>query len=516
MLHPSACRPIVLATLLLAAADSAHAQCPPRGLTLQSRGGRLGDSWSMELSGAPNVPGVVAFDVTPGPVQTPFGTLCLGVTPLLRVFTFVLDGAGRGAVGGLLPPDVSLSGATLYWSALGFDPAQPGGIALSNGAALTLREPRLYFVDPGGATPFGTTPGSVAGYRVITEVTSFSQALTTNVRDAAFVRGRDWLTILLGNGTVAAFDGTSGLPALNVTLTGVAASASKLLPLPDGDTVVLMALGTPPSPFSPGTPGSLHFLSLTSAMVTSSVALPAGNPDAILLAPGSNTLFLRLANAVQPVDSISGFVHPVITLPAAFGALVDWQVSGNVLYCLHGGRAPTPFGGGLPSALSAVDIATLGSLFTNQLAQAAPVSMLRAGPGTTGPSLYVYGATSATLAEFAQVTGTPTASMVIGNGIGAMELSALRTDWLLLRDGTGGGTPTLFTMPAGTMNLTTQQLLSGNAQPLLAVSPSAGMGRAGLVLGNNTLRPFGTDPLVPPFTSVVLPITSNLFKVVSD
>ena len=146
--------------------------------------------------------------------MTPFGNLCLGLTPLLRVFPVGLNGSGQGSIGGTLPADASLSGATLYWSALGFDPSQPMGIALSNGASFTFRQPRLHFVHPGVQTPFGTTPGAIAALDLLTESVPFSQPLATNVRDSAFVTERNWLVALLGNNDLVAYDGGNGTQVL--------------------------------------------------------------------------------------------------------------------------------------------------------------------------------------------------------------------------------------------------------------------------------------------------------------
>src|SRR5712671_1545395 len=410
------CHAIVALNFLVAAA--AQSPCPPQGLTLATHGGRLGDAWSIDMVGTPSALGVVGFDLAAGPVVTPIGTICLGLSPQLVTLLFTFDPAGHAAVGSVMPVIPSLVGLTVHTAAVAFDATQPNGFAISNGAALSPHQPRLYFINPGTSSPFGTTPGSFAALNGVTDDVAFTQPLATNVRDATFVRERGWLVVLLGNGALAGFDGTTGAPVLNVALSGPAASAAQLVSPPGGDQLLLMTTGTPPNPFGGGTPGALHIVSLPTGAVASTIPLVSGNPVAMILVPGTNLVFLRLATGVLAIDYANAVAFPAVPLPTGFGSLVDWQIAGSTLYCLHAGVAPGPFGGSrLPAALSAVDVNTQIALFTNPLTMQVPVALLRAGPGTTGPSLYVYGVAAASLEEFAQGTGTPTGSVIVGAGI---------------------------------------------------------------------------------------------------
>ncbi len=169
---------------------------------------------------------------------------------------------------------------------------------------------------------------------------------------------------------------------------------------------------------------------------------------------------------------------------------------------------------GLPPAISVVDVVLGAVLTTSQLAMVPPVQLLRAGPGSAGPAVYAYGTAAGALEELAQGTLTPVATLLVGAGISAMELSALGTQWLLLCSGGGCGGPALLGLPVGTTSVAT---LTGLAapQPALAVSPSAGFGKACLVAGSAVALPFGTDP----FTGAVgvsLPISSGAFRIVAD
>jgi hypothetical protein len=430
------------------------------------------------------------------------------------VIPFTFDGAGVAAYTGTMPPNPAFVGLSIYTAAISFDPLQPGGFGLSNGDSITLRENRFWFVNPGSATPFGTTPGSFAAMNGIADTLAFSQSLTTTVRDVAAVPERGWLMMMLGNGTLAAYDGSSPTPAFTATLTGASASAGKVIALPGGDAVMLLTYGTAPSPFGGGTPGSVHLVSLPSGAVVST-PLSSGNPDAMIHITGTTLVYLRLAsNAVQQFDYANATLSPAIPMPVGVGGLVDWQISGTLLYCLMSGQSAGPFGGGQPAAISVVDVVNQVVLFTTPLAMAAPVSMLRAGPGSTGPALYVYGSTAAALHELSQGSVSPVAQMPIGAGITAMELSALGTQWMLLCSGASCGGTALLGLPVGTTTPFTLMPVVGVPVAAIAVAPSAGFSKACIVVGSNSATPFLAEPFVPG-TPLVLPI-GGVARIVSD
>jgi hypothetical protein len=513
-MHPLVNR--FLLALVFAATAAAQPPCPSRGITLLASGGRLGDGWRVDMAGPASVPGLLGLDLAPGPVATPIGTVCLGLSPALQVLAIQFAGNGAANFGGVLPPNGSLAGITVHAAAIAFDPAQPSGFAFSNGASFTSRQPRFWFVNPGSSTPFGTTPGAIAATNALTDDLVFALPLPTAVRDAATIPERGWLALLLADGTLAAFDGTTGSQVMNVALTGVPAQAGEVFAVPGGNELLLLAYGTAPSPFGGGTPGSLHVVSLPSGTVTTSLGLVSGNPDAMIHAPFTTLVFVRTQLGVVPIDFAAPFVYGAIPLSTNYGGLVDWQVAGGVLYCLHAGQAPSPFGGsGQPAAISAIDVVSLMVLTTNPLAMPVPAQMLRAGIGTTGPSLYVYGSAAAALEEFAQVSLTATASIPVGAGIVAIEPTTFGTQWLLLCGGAGCGGASLLSMPAGSTVVVTLTTLTPAPQTGLAVVSSQLLGKACVALGSNIAQPFATDPFAPA-TATTLPISAPQFRILAD
>ena len=99
---------LTLVLALAAVPAFGQALCNRSGLTLTTTPPRLGDPYAITLSGSPNVPGVLGFDLAPGPVTTPFGTVCLGLS--LRSKTPDHDGRLRRIHDVGIPPNPALSG----------------------------------------------------------------------------------------------------------------------------------------------------------------------------------------------------------------------------------------------------------------------------------------------------------------------------------------------------------------------------------------------------------------------
>lgn len=124
--------------------------CPGYGLSVV--GGKLGDPWSFSIFGPPNAPAILATDVASGPVGTPVGAVCLGLTPAIATLPVTLDSTGAFAQAGILPLAAPIApGSTLYTQAVVADPSQPGGYNLTNGAFLC--------VDSFTGAPVLTIPG---------------------------------------------------------------------------------------------------------------------------------------------------------------------------------------------------------------------------------------------------------------------------------------------------------------------------------------------------------------------
>lgn len=501
--------------LLSSFSSVALAQCPSTGVALTASGGRLGDGWRVDAVGPAGALGVFGLDIAGGtPVPTPFGPICLGLTPALVALTFVFDPTGHGFVGGVMPANPIFAGTTIYAAALAFSPQLPGGFGVGNGAQFTLREPRFWCVSPGTTSPFGSTPGVIVPMNGISDSTLYSLTLPSSVIDAATAPQRGLLVVRLGNGALAAYDGSGPTPVWNVALTGNAASSSRLLAVSD-DLLLMLSPGSAPGPFGGGTPGTIHLVSLTNGALLQSYPMASGNPDAMLAVAGTTQVVLRLASGVATFDWSNGQYSPVTALPTTNGGFVDWQATGGLLYVLHSGTTPGPFGGtGTPPAVSVVTIPSPTVLWTVPLTMTGTASMLRVGPGSAGPGLYVYGS-AGVLQEYSQVLVNPVGSLSVGTGINSMELSALGTQWLLLCAGGGCGGPTLLQMAAGTNTLLPVAALQAAPSPL-AVSPSASYGKACFVQGSNLGTPFVTDP-AGTLGGVVLPApTSAGWRILVD
>jgi hypothetical protein len=151
-----------LAALFLTTIATAQS-CPSVGVSVDASGGRLGDTWRVDIQASPTVIGVLGLDLAGGPIPTPLGTICLGLTPALVTGAFVTDPAGAAAFTGVLPPVSAFAGIDIYTAAVTIDPAQPTGWGVSNGDSFKVREPRFWYVSLGTSTPFGTTEIFSAG-----------------------------------------------------------------------------------------------------------------------------------------------------------------------------------------------------------------------------------------------------------------------------------------------------------------------------------------------------------------
>jgi hypothetical protein len=496
--------------------------CPPQGMTLAADGSKLGDPWSIAIAGPPSTSGLLGLDIDGGPTPTAIGPICLGLTPSLVMWPITLDASGQLQLFGIVPADPALANVTLYTQAFVFAPSTPSGFALSNGASVTLRAPRLYFFNSGVTSPFGNTAGAVAAVGVLTDTTPFNQPLASSLRDLAFVKKREAVAMLLGNGNAAGFDSVTGAARFTTSFPASPSNPSEIAAADNGLDLLVMATGSFPNPFGGGSPGGFHVISVPAtpgpAPIVQTVTLPSGNCDAILPFAGTSLVFLRQPTAVVAVDLVGSFVYPAIPVNGSHGGLVDWRFEGGYLYVLHAGTTPGPFGGGGSTPrLTVIDPNLQTVVASVTLGFAAPAQWIRGGPGSTGPSIYVGSAFASSIFEHAQFTLAPTGSIPTGSGITAFELSALGSEWLYLCNGAACGGSALWAMPAG--SLTPSVVLAPlppGVQPLIAVPASATFGKAYLIDGTSTAAPFLTDPSSPPYATITLPITSSSFRYVGN
>src|SRR6185503_12753520 len=124
-------RHAVAIVLASAVSTIGFGQCSANGLTLSYHGERLGDPFSLTLSGTPGVSGLLGVDLVPGS-SPPVGNVCLGLSSSMQLIFFSLDSAGQFAATDLLPANPTLVGLSVFLQAAAFDATQPSGTAVSN------------------------------------------------------------------------------------------------------------------------------------------------------------------------------------------------------------------------------------------------------------------------------------------------------------------------------------------------------------------------------------------------
>jgi hypothetical protein len=513
-------RPAFVFASLFLVASFATAQCPPMGLALAADGDRMGDPFSIGIFGSPGVSGLMGIDVSPGPVVTPIGTVCLGLTPATLFSPFTLSPTGAAVFGGLLPALPYLTGFEAFLQAGATDPSQPGGFALSNGDSVKLRPPRLFVIDPGmPPTPFGGgTPGAFCVYDALADlVITAAIPLSSQVVDAVAVPQLGQVAFLLANSTIALYDAATVTPVLTIPLPGSPGSPSKLAL--DGTMLIVMYGGIPPSPFGGGTPGAVRTYDLPSGTPGPFVSLASGNPSAILAVPGSGFAYLRVGATVVPMDLFSAMLFPAIDMaPGLSGFISEWRLVGTTVYCLMPGSSPGPFGGGAPPALNGVATLTQTALFPAAVAVGGngPGSALRYGLAGAGNALLFFHAGIPGIVHVSPSTLAVNGTIPVGAGFMTMERSDGGTEYLILCNGTGcGGSPILQAMNATTFAISNVTLV-GAVQPSVIPMPSASFDKAYFLTGPNTIVPIGTDPASPPTGFSTLPVSSAAMKIAID
>jgi hypothetical protein len=507
----------VVCVILALASTGLVAQCPANGLNLSFTGDRLGDPFSLTIYGTPGVSGLLGVDTSPGPVQTSIGTVCLGISSDLQLISFTLDGAGLFNMSGILPPSALLNGYTAYLQAVTFDASQPGGYGLSNNVTVKLRPPRLYFISPGYASPFGTVPGSWCGYDALSDfVYTTGIPLPSSVIDAVAVPQLGWIAFLLGDASIRCY--STSTAALTLTIPPLSPYPSKLCL--DGTTLYVVFYGTAPSPFGGGTPGGVRAFSLPSGTPGINTTLPSGyNPDAMMILPGAGLAYLRTGVSITPIVLGSGAALTPIYLGGSSGAISDWTLQGNTLYVMMPGFGANPFGGsGTPVLLDAINTTTHTPLFGSPVGYGytGAASFMRFGPGTIGGAVFFLDTGYAL--PLIQVNPSSLAymgSLGVSQGITEMTLSPGGTEWLLLCNAGACGNPQLLRMVPPSMS---QALVTPLAVPmeLLISLPSATLRKGYTIYNNNLVLPFATDPATTPTFQVGLPISSASMRCVVD
>lgn len=431
--------------LLLAAEDSA-AQCAPQGMTLDMIGGRLGDGYTIELTGTPLVTGLVGVSLGAGPTPLPFGTFCLDIVPLPVLIPFALDGTGAQSVQGVLPSSPGLE-RTWYFQAFGFDPTQPTSFALSNGDSADFYPPRVYVLDPGGFVLFvGDIPAKMVSVNALDHTIDFDQDFNPDepAKDTAWIPSQDAVGVVLNSGTIQCFDGASGATKWSVNH---GCCASHLLPLDSGDRLAVLHASVTDDFAGVTTDARLTMIDPSTGASLGSL-VPSTKATDIIQSPGADVVYIHDETHVEGRHSVTGAQVSLVNLDTGNGDIIDWMILGDRLWVLLGGTEPDLFGLGeySPSAIHAIDLATGQAALSNSVELVAPNQahgrMIRGGPGTlSGDSiLVVFAETSATgvesqIWEISPSNLLTTTISPVSADITHLELSAGGTDWLAMQSG---------------------------------------------------------------------------------
>lgn len=471
----------------------------------------LGNVAELRIDNAlPGAPWVWLADYSFGPSLFNFGTLCTSPAPLILVDavsgpTPPINAFGVGTAPLFLPPSLApFAGIPFAMQAVVVDGSAPGFLAISQSLAYSVRSPHLYLFSPGIANPFGSsTPGAISGRNILTGQTVFTTTLPGLATQFTRFGGSRTILALMQSGAILGYDDTTGANLLTTTPATTLTNPVRIQPAFGGSTFLVLYGGVNPSPFGAGSPGGLLLLDATGSILTS-LTLPSGNPTDMILQPGSTTAFVRAGTSVIACDYITGAIQPPVAL-GSLGTINDWAVDANRIYLLAGGTSPSPFGGGTPGGINAIDIAT--NALVSPVATALPGTgqwtklRLGSGPSGTGPStLYALNPTTGLVQTLDAASLTLLSSVAVPTQTTQIEVSPGGTEWILVRSGTapspfgGGTTGQLITMDVATLALTTVGALPVGQQTNLAVLASDTLRQAFVVTGGTTVSTLTTDP----------------------
>lgn len=461
--------------LVCASFARGQATCPANGLTLATSGGRLGDAVSLSLTGTPSVSGVIGFDMAPGPVATPIGTVCLGLTPALVTAPFSLDSAGTWSYSGTLPAIPALAGMTYFMQAAAQDASQPGGYALSNSRVMKLRQPRLFFVFPGSflPPPMGLVPGTFRKLDALTDTVSGPISLPGLVQGGVAVPELDWLLTIVTTGAstfIVTHDAstlapvqTFPMPAAIGAQSGLAVSGTRLLLAGSGG---VFAYQLPSMTLLYGVPAT-------------------GGSKAVIL-PGGSLGYAVLPTSLVPFDLATGAASPAINVSGpGFGNTRDWTVGGGIIYVvLYTGNPPSAISG-----INGVDTTLNAALFPSPVALpfSSYPAFIRYGPGSTGQSVFVGEGLATNVVQLSPSTLQVTATLPTPT-YASLELSNGGTEWLY------AGTSNIQVVNPATLAITSTAVPTNSGGVVALPSGSFNKAYAVTAFFSVSLTPFTTDP----------------------
>lgn len=470
----------------------------------------LGNVAELRITGAlPGAPWVWLADYSFGPSLFNFGTLCTSNAPLVLVDAVTgptppIDAFGVGTAPLFLPTALDpFAGVPFAMQAVVVDGSAPGFLAISQSLAYSVRSPHLYFFAAGVPNPFGPlTPGSIAARNILTGQVDFTTTLPGLATQFTRFGGSRMILVLMQNGAILGFDEATGANLLSTTPATSLTNPVRIVPAFGGSTFLVLYGGVNPSPFGSGSPGGLLLLDSTGAVLTS-VTLPTGNPTDMILQPDTTTAFVRAGTSVIAVDYITGAISPAIAV-GSLGTITDWTADANRIYLLAGGTSPSPFGGGTPGGINAIDIATnaLVSPVATALPGTGQWTKIRIGIGpTVASTLYALNPTTGIVQTLDGGSLALLASVSVPTQTTQIEASPGSTEWILVRSGTapspfgGGTTGSLLTLDVSSLQVTTVGALPLGQQTSLTVLSSDTLRQAFVVTGGTTVTTLTTDPL---------------------
>lgn len=495
---------LFLLALLFAAAPSVKAQsCPGTGATLRADGGRLGDVYRIQVSGSPGAAGLLGIDTASGPTGTLFGAVCLGLSPALQLLPFTLDASGEFSVGGVAPPLAALSGLELSLQAGVTDVMAPGGVALSNGASLSLRSPLVFYAEYG----VSATTGNVTAYDLLSRMEVWTASTPVDVWEIAYLPAVDRVAVLQWQGLLTILDAATGAITQQVQLPTGQGAALDVVPTPDGEHALVALPGTGIAKIDPLTGNFTVFSALGATK--------------LFPVPDTDLVYAIAYNRVVGVDHVTGtslvphFPHP------SGEAIRDAVLADDRLIAFFQGTLPAPWGC-TDDAVWSLDVHTnlpnTPSLVP--LAGFCGGSSLHFGPGSAGPGVWALRVGDGALVEIDPVSlalrGTAQAPSA---PVAFMTASAGGSGWLLTRVGTTG--PVLPHSPgevmfldAGTSTVTTAATLPGLA--LSTWAPGSDSLREAWVHTPTGVTVIPTDPIGTPAPLIGTPPPSHLTPLADD
>ena len=381
--------PIRVFLLLCLLLPSSQGQCGTPGtlgqvpqLTMTS------DLWDStgELVLANGLPGahwMLGVDLSPGPVTSPMGMLCLGFTPAFFVILDSTSGVapllgtnGSFAAPITIPPALSyMLGVPVYMQAVVFDPAAQAGIAISNDVTFKVKSPKVVVAS------VNVTPRTIDIFDGFALTTNPGAALLTSIQnqgmedmalspDGSVVYSRDVLVTTPNR--VRAFDAqtTPGLLMAEATLGASSGGPARRGVVIDPTGAVGYFCDATGVQRFDADPASAGFMSVTGFATTT-----LQPPDGLTISPDGAYLYV-VASSLSPGQQSVMMVIDTVSLTEI--AVIPLTDSGSVLGITQRGPIEVSPSGDFVATLSlGFHLPTTGALSNSVL------SIVHTTPGPT-------------------------------------------------------------------------------------------------------------------------------------